>query len=70
MTLALVSIFRPWRRAFSTSASSSAAQLLRNADAVAFDVDSTVLKTEAINILADFAGVHKEVSDITTLVCL
>lgn len=38
--------------------------VLRAADAVCFDVDSTVCRDEAIDELAKFAGKEKEVSDL------
>lgn len=39
--------------------------ILRNADAVCFDVDSTVIKEEGIDELAKFCGKGKEVSQLT-----
>lgn len=38
--------------------------VFRSADAVCFDVDSTVCKDEAIDELARFAGKEKEVSEL------
>lgn len=38
--------------------------IFRSADAVFFDVDSTVCRDEAIDELAKFAGVEKEVSEM------
>lgn len=39
-------------------------RILRSADAVCFDVDSTVIMDEAIDDLAKFAGKEKEVSEL------
>lgn len=41
-----------------------ARQLWRTADAVCFDVDSTVCRDEAIDELAAFAGKEKEVMEL------
>lgn len=38
---------------------------LKQADAVAFDVDSTVIQDEGIDILADYNGVGKKVAELT-----
>lgn len=38
---------------------------LKRAVAVCFDVDSTVITHEGIDLLAEFKGVGKEVADIT-----
>jgi phosphoserine phosphatase len=38
---------------------------LKRANAVAFDVDSTVCKEEAIDVLADFLGQGKAVAELT-----
>ena len=38
---------------------------LKRAGAVCFDVDSTVITHEGIDLLADFKGVGKEVSELT-----
>jgi hypothetical protein len=43
--------------------SESAKEMLRRADAVCFDVDSTVVVDEGIDILADVCGCGKEVAD-------
>jgi len=40
-------------------------RLLLQADAVAFDVDSTIVTTEGIDLLAKCYGVEKEVADLT-----
>jgi phosphoserine phosphatase len=45
---------------------SVAQEALRNAKAVCFDVDSTVLTGEGIDALAKFAGVEEEVVALTT----
>lgn len=42
-----------------------AQQLLREADAVCFDVDSTVVKTEGIDLLAKCYDVEEEVANLT-----
>jgi len=44
-----------------------ARRILRSADAVCFDVDSTVIMDEAIDDLAKFAGKEKEVSELTRI---
>ena len=41
-----------------------AQQVWRTADAVCFDVDSTVINEEGIDRLAELAGVGKEVSEM------
>jgi phosphoserine phosphatase len=41
-------------------------EILKSCDAVCFDVDSTVVQDEGINVLADFCGVGEEVSAYTT----
>ncbi|XP_002167419.2 phosphoserine phosphatase isoform X1 [Hydra vulgaris] len=41
-------------------------KIWRNADAVCFDVDSTLITSEAIDELAEFRGVGKEVAELTT----
>lgn len=41
-----------------------AQQVWRSADAVCFDVDSTVIREEGIDKLAGIAGVGKEVSEM------
>ena len=38
-------------------------RIWRNADAVCFDVDSTVMKDEALDELAKFCGVGQEVQE-------
>lgn len=40
-------------------------ETLRNADAVCFDVDSTVIQEEGIDELAKFCGKGKEISELT-----
>lgn len=40
-------------------------RLIRSAQLVCFDVDSTVITEEGIDRLADFKGVGKEVADMT-----
>ena len=40
-------------------------ETLRNADAVCFDVDSTVILDEGIDELADFCGAGKAVAEWT-----
>jgi hypothetical protein len=45
------------------STSENAKEMLRRADAVCFDVDSTVVVDEGIDILADVCGCGKEVAD-------
>lgn len=42
-----------------------APELFRTAQAVCFDVDSTVIQDEGIDVLAAFAGVGNEVADLT-----
>lgn len=42
-----------------------AIETLRNADAVCFDVDSTVILDEGIDELADFCGAGKAVAEWT-----
>ena len=44
---------------------SDAIETLRNADAVCFDVDSTVIMDEGIDELADFCGAGKAVAEWT-----
>ena len=39
--------------------------VLRKADAVCFDVDSTVISEEGIDALADFKGVGEQVAALT-----
>jgi phosphoserine phosphatase len=41
-------------------------QMLRNADAVFFDVDSTVVQTEGIELIGKCFNVQKEIEDLTT----
>lgn len=43
----------------------AAQQALATADAVCFDVDSTVIGEEGIDVLADFLGKHEEVAALT-----
>jgi len=43
----------------------SAKEAIRNADAVCFDVDSTVVKTEGIDLLAACFGVYDQVAELT-----
>jgi phosphoserine phosphatase len=43
-------------------------ELLRRAQAVCFDVDSTVITEEGIDVLADVCGAGKAVSEWTTKV--
>jgi phosphoserine phosphatase len=40
--------------------------LIRNAQAFCFDVDSTVIQEEGIDKLAEFKGVGKAVSELTS----
>ncbi|CAH1990188.1 unnamed protein product [Acanthoscelides obtectus] len=40
--------------------------VLKNADAVCFDVDSTVIREEGIDELARFCGKYKEITELTT----
>merc|ERR1712194_891176 len=40
---------------------------LQNADAVCFDVDSTVVRTEGMDMLASCFGVYREVANLTKL---
>nr|CAI5868189.1 unnamed protein product [Callosobruchus analis] len=40
--------------------------VLRNTDAVCFDVDSTVIKEEGIDELARFCGKYKEITELTS----
>ena len=42
-----------------------APELFRTAKAVCFDVDSTVIQDEGIDVLAGFAGVGEQVADLT-----
>jgi len=51
--------------AASAEAQDMAKEALRNADAVCFDVDSTVVKTEGIDLLAACFGVYEEVANLT-----
>lgn len=45
--------------------------ILRTADAVTFDVDSTVITEEAIDELANFCGKGKEITELyVTLVSI
>lgn len=44
---------------------SAAKKALRNADCVCFDVDSTVVQEEGIDVLADFLGKGKQVAALT-----
>jgi phosphoserine phosphatase len=44
---------------------SDAIETLKNADAVCFDVDSTVIQDEGIDELADFCGAGKAVAEWT-----
>merc|ERR1719276_173027 len=44
---------------------SNAMLALANADAICFDVDSTVITEEGIDVLADSLGKGKEVADFT-----
>lgn len=46
------------------SAESRCRWMWRNADAVAFDVDSTVLQEEAIDELAKFVGAADKVAEV------
>ncbi len=48
----------------STKQESLTRAIWRSADAVCFDVDSTVCRDEAIDELAKFAGVEKEVAEM------
>ncbi|XP_020689975.1 phosphoserine phosphatase, chloroplastic isoform X1 [Dendrobium catenatum] len=50
---------------FSTKPSNEVLEIWRNADAVCFDVDSTVCLHEGIDELADFCGAGKAVSEWT-----
>jgi len=50
---------------FSTKLAKSVRWTWRHADAVCFDVDSTVCQNEAIDDLADFCGVGQEVAELT-----
>jgi phosphoserine phosphatase len=43
----------------------SAKAALQKAQAVCFDVDSTVIQDEGIDILADFKGAGKAVAELT-----
>lgn len=54
------------RRTASTAASADVLAALRGADAVCFDVDSTVTQEEGIDELARFAGVYDGVKAMTT----
>lgn len=45
---------------------SGAMESLANADAVCFDVDSTVIQEEGIDVLANSLGKYKIISDLTT----
>lgn len=42
-----------------------AAQIIKNADVVCFDVDSTVIREEGIDELARYCGKHQEVARLT-----
>jgi len=42
-----------------------AREALKNADAVCFDVDSTVIREEGIDVLADFCGAGEQVAELT-----
>jgi len=52
-------------RGFHGLAPEKAKTVLQNADAVAFDVDSTVCTEEGIDVLADFLGQGQAVADLT-----
>jgi phosphoserine phosphatase len=43
----------------------AAKDALRKANAVCFDVDSTVIQDEGIDVLADFKGVGTQVAELT-----
>ena len=47
------------------STESTARQAILNAQAVCFDVDSTVCTYEGIDVLAEFKGVGDEVAELT-----
>mmetsp|Transcript_29299 Transcript_29299/g.67458 ORF Transcript_29299/g.67458 Transcript_29299/m.67458 type:complete len:299 (+) Transcript_29299:69-965(+) len=47
------------------AAAEAAKQRIRSADAICFDVDSTVITTEGIDTLAKHFGVHNEVANLT-----
>jgi phosphoserine phosphatase len=49
----------------STSKLDETRQKLLNAEAVCFDVDSTVIIDEGINVLAEYKGVGEQVADLT-----
>ena len=65
-TLTLKS-FNGLTKTISTKPESRTKQIWRNADAVCFDVDSTVCRDEAIDELAKFLGKGEEVSACTNL---
>jgi len=48
-----------------TSASMAPKDLWKQADAVSFDVDSTLCKEESIDVLAEIAGVGEQVAELT-----
>jgi len=50
---------------YSTKLAKNVRWTWRHADAVCFDVDSTVCQNEAIDDLADFCGVGREVAELT-----
>jgi len=58
----IVSLLRPRIADIATVA---AKRVIRNADAVCFDVDSTVITSEGIDALAQHFGVHKQVANVT-----
>lgn len=47
------------------SSITNAADVLRRADAVCFDVDSTVITSEGIDDLADYLGCKEKVAELT-----
>lgn len=49
----------------SLSTEATAREAILNAQAVCFDVDSTVCTYEGIDVLADFKGVGEEVAELT-----
>jgi len=51
---------------FASSASASALEIWKSAEAVCFDVDSTVIQEEGIDQLAEFCGAGKAVADLTS----
>jgi len=58
-------VFPSLFRSRPTSAEEAAKNALQNADAVCFDVDSTVIVQEGIDVLASFFGKYDEVAALT-----